>query len=392
MSAVGIGEMVRPLRVLIVSASMGAGHSGIAAELTRQLSERGHQSSTVDFIDALPLGYGEAMRSVYRAQLRYAPWTYDAMYRLRFRYPYLWGEINTWYRLLSEHRLLEWVATGADVVLSVYPLASAVLGELRRRDRLPIPVITYITDLGVHPLWVSPSVDLHLAVHPEAAWQAAQRAGGAACTCAPLVRPAFLDEIDRGQARARLGFDPDESLALVVAGSWGVGQIEATVAAVAAAGFHPVTVCGSHSVLYRRLSELGVGTTLAWTDDMPTLMAAVDVLVENAGGLSCMEAFAAGLPVVTYRPIAGHGRHNAEEMDRAGLTVWAKTRRGIRRRPRRLDGRARTRPPIASVAVRHPTGRHRHRDRLGRRGDGHPAARSDRHAAADGPNPPARSW
>jgi peptidoglycan/xylan/chitin deacetylase (PgdA/CDA1 family) len=64
---------------------------------------------------------------------------------------------------------------------------------------------------------------------------------------------------------------------------------------------------------------------LGWTDDMPTLMAAANVLVENAGGLSCMEAFAAGLPVVTYRPIAGHGRHNAEEMERAGLTVWAKT-------------------------------------------------------------------
>src|ERR1035437_1778826 len=162
----GTGDTARPLRVLIVSATMGAGHSGIAAELARQLSDHGHQSRTVDFIDALPLGYGRAMRSVYRAQLRYAPWTYDAMYWLRFRYPHLWGEINAWYRFLSGRRLLEWVADSeADVVLSVYPLASAVLGELRRRERLSIPVVTYITDLGVHPLWVSSWVDLHLAVH-----------------------------------------------------------------------------------------------------------------------------------------------------------------------------------------------------------------------------------
>ncbi|MEE3921714.1 hypothetical protein V2I01_36055 [Micromonospora sp. BRA006-A] len=40
---------------------------------------------------------------------------------------------------------------------------------------------------------------------------------------------------------------------------------------------------------------------------MPALMRAVDVMVENAGGLTCQEALAAGLPVVTYRPIAGHG-------------------------------------------------------------------------------------
>jgi UDP-N-acetylglucosamine:LPS N-acetylglucosamine transferase/peptidoglycan/xylan/chitin deacetylase (PgdA/CDA1 family) len=312
--------------VLIVSASMGAGHTGISAELARQLGQRGHESRTVDFIDALPAGYGRAMRAIYRSQLRYAPWTYDAMYRLRFRYPHLWGEINAWYLLLSRRRLLRWVAeVEADVVLSVYPLASAVLGELRRRRRLPIPVLTYITDLGVHPLWVNGGVDLHLAVHPEAAWQAARRAGGPACTCAPLVGRPFLEAADRSQARARLGFDADQPLALVVGGSWGVGEIEPTVEAVAAAGFHPITLCGSDSALRRRITDLGVGVALGWTDDMATLMAAANVLVENAGGLSCMEAFAAGLPVVTYRPIAGHGRHNAREMERAGLTVWAKT-------------------------------------------------------------------
>src|SRR5207245_1920498 len=123
----------------------------------------------------------------------------------------------------------------------------------------------------------------------------------------------------------RLRLDANRPCALVVAGSWGIGRIERTVEAVADAGFYPITLCGSDSALRRRLTKLGHGLALGWTDDMPTLMAAADVLVENAGGLSCMEAFAAGLPVVTYRPIAGHGRHNAEEMERAGLTVWAKT-------------------------------------------------------------------
>ena len=345
---------------------MGAGHSGIAAELGRQLSCRGHQARVVDFIDALPYGYGPAMRSVYRAQLRYAPWTYDAMYRLRFRYPQLWGEINAWYRLLSGSRLLEWVTEfEADAVVSLYPLASAVLGELRQRERLSIPVLTYITDLGVHPLWVSPGVDLHLAVHPAAAWHAARRAGGPACTCAPLVGRAFLDPISREEARARLGLDADGTFALVVAGAWGVGQIERTVEAVAAAGFHPITVCGAHQGLQRRLAALGHGTILGWTDDMPTLMAASNVLVENAGGLSCMEAFATGLPVVTYRPIAGHGRHNAEEMERAGLTVWAKTPEELDRalRAARQSGSG-GRPSGGPFDLRHPAGVIGHRDGL----------------------------
>ena len=61
---------------------------------------------------------------------------------------------------------------------------------------------------------------------------------------------------------------------------------------------------------------------LGWRDDVPELMAAADVLVHNAGGLSFTEALVAGLPAVTYLPIAGHGRANAEVLARATLAPW----------------------------------------------------------------------
>jgi hypothetical protein len=55
---------------------------------------------------------------------------------------------------------------------------------------------------------------------------------------------------------------------------------------------------------------------------MPALMRAADVMVENAGGLTTMEAFAARLAVVSYRPIAGHGRDNAHAMAACGVTQY----------------------------------------------------------------------
>ena len=51
-------------------------------------------------------------------------------------------------------------------------------------------------------------------------------------------------------------------------------------------------------------------------------MAAADLLVHNAGGLSLTEALVAGLPAVTYLPIPGHGRANAVVLDRAGVAGW----------------------------------------------------------------------
>jgi UDP-N-acetylglucosamine:LPS N-acetylglucosamine transferase len=50
-------------------------------------------------------------------------------------------------------------------------------------------------------------------------------------------------------------------------------------------------------------------------------MAAADVVVENAGGLTSLEAFGAGVPIVTYRPIPGHGRDNVKAMLAAGVTT-----------------------------------------------------------------------
>jgi processive 1,2-diacylglycerol beta-glucosyltransferase len=84
----------------------------------------------------------------------------------------------------------------------------------------------------------------------------------------------------------------------------------------------PVVVCGRNGALRRRLTGAGVAHVLGWVDDMPTLMHAVDVLVENAGGLMALEGMACGLPVLTYRPIPGHGRLSAAALTGAGISVW----------------------------------------------------------------------
>jgi hypothetical protein len=187
-------------------------------------------------------------------------------------------------------------------------------------------VVTYLTDFAVHSLWVHPGVDRHLAVSPLSAEAATARGGKDARVHGPLVGERFRDaHVDRAAVRSALGLAPDDRAVLVVAGSWGVGDVLATVEAIGSSGeFHPITVCGRDEKLRAELESRGFGTVIGWTEEMPTLMTAADALVENAGGLTCMEAFAVGLPVVTYRPIAGHGKDNAEMMSRSGVNRYAR--------------------------------------------------------------------
>ena len=110
-----------------------------------------------------------------------------------------------------------------------------------------------------------------------------------------------------------------------------MGALKETFELVAnEAGLVPVVTCGRNSALRDDLEELARekgyrAHLLGWTDDMAGVMAASDVLVENAGGLTSLEAMGAGLPVVTFRPIPGHGRNSAAAMSAAGVSCLAST-------------------------------------------------------------------
>jgi UDP-N-acetylglucosamine:LPS N-acetylglucosamine transferase len=303
---------------------MGAGHDGAARELRERLVASGHRVEVIDFLDAVAFRIGPVLRWFYEVQLKVAPWSYELSYRLS---PVLRGPAVMVDTLLTRRRLRRAIKEfRPDAVVSVYPLASLVLGRMRCRKLLRVPVVTYLTDFAVHSLWVHRGVDRHLAVSELSAEVAASRGGRDARARGPLVAERFHHvDADRASARAELGIAPTERAVLVVAGSWGVGDVVSTVEAIGATGeFHPITVCGRDERLCAELEERGIGTVVGWTDRMPSLMVAADALVENAGGLTCMEAFAVGLPVITFQPIAGHGRDNAEMMAKAGVNRYAR--------------------------------------------------------------------
>ncbi len=47
-------------------------------------------------------------------------------------------------------------------------------------------------------------------------------------------------------------------------------------------------------------------------------------MIQNAGGITSLETAAAGVPMVTYRCIAGHGETNAAALDAAGIAPWVR--------------------------------------------------------------------
>lgn len=309
---------------LIFSARMGAGHDGAAKELARRLVERGHEATVVDFLDAFARPLSSSWKWFYEFQLRRFPESYESSYQLFYKHPNLWKPFVGFERALAGHRTMRWVEQAQpDVIVSTYSFATLVIGKLKAEGRISVPAVNFLTDFGVHPRAVHPAIELNLAVHPVAADAARRFVTTPVIATGPAVSPAFGKlGPTRAEARAALGLASDQPVVLVVAGSWGIGPaLAATVGALVGTGrYHVITVCGRDEQLKRRLDDAALGEVIGWTDQMPTLIAAADVVVENAGGLTSLEAFASGVPIVSYRAIPGHGRDNVATMVRAGVT------------------------------------------------------------------------
>ncbi len=314
--------------VLILTASMGAGHLRAADHLRSKLCAY-CPCRTVDLLDLLPARLGPALRSGYAAMMRGAPWLYQWIFRAFFVQHGHWQPSSSPLVTLAAPRLRQLVVEhDPRAVVSTFHLAGQVAGRLRQRGQLAVPSVVAITEPAAHLLWCHPGTDLFLCPYPWVATEARRLAHRPTRAPGPLVDEAFLDVRARTRAgtvaalREELGLGADEHAVLISGGSWGVGSLDRTVRAlVGASRIRPVVLCGHNERLRRRLSTVDGCTALGWRDDLPAIFSAASALVDNAGGTTCAEAFAAGLPVIGADPIAGHGRLGQSALIRAGLVA-----------------------------------------------------------------------
>ena len=309
-------------QVVIISASMGAGHDVAAGVLAERLRARGAHVDVVDMLSLAPMRQGDLLRGFYRQMISRAPGFYDYVMRSWTTHPGFFEWLTTrgsggYERGL--HRLLE--RTRPDVVVATYNLTAQLLGRMKQRGAFEQPCLSYVTDPGPHRYWVAAGIDAHLV--PMEVTAAAMRGWGAAGVqvVAPVVDDRFVAVRD-ARRRNEAG---DGQVVLVNGGSWGVGATAHTAEVLARSGARPLVVCGRSTSLYAAVSAVDGAEPVGWTDDMVGLIAKSDLLVDNAGGMTCWEALAAGLPVVVHQAIAGHGRLNAETLSEANLAVSTRT-------------------------------------------------------------------
>ena len=223
-----------------------------------------------------------------------------------------------------------------DLIVTTHFLPADVCSTAKRTWWLPVPLVVVITNLHPHRFWISREAEA-LVVSTEEGRAILERRGIDPARIHVIgipVSPAFSEPADRPAIIKQLGLDPARLTVLVTSGGTTVGQFERVVQSLASLDrqlpkrLQLLVVCGMDEAAKERLTRFVQRTTVpmrvfGFVSNMAELMAASDLMVAKAGGLTVTEALARALPMVLYHVIPGQERLNAEYVARRGAAVIA---------------------------------------------------------------------
>jgi processive 1,2-diacylglycerol beta-glucosyltransferase len=324
-------------RVLLLSASSGAGHVRAAQALEKAFAARG--DCTVEHIDTIQYVsklFQRAYDQAYITMVRRAPELMGLVYD---RTDKPWEHMRR--RLALDRlntgpmiRLLQRVQP--DLCVATHFLAAEIIAWLIAKKKLRAHNAIAVTDYDVHAMWLCRTVDRYYVAMDEAAEYLAKIGvprEKVQVTGIP-VDPLFAAPLDRAETRRALALDSNASVILVSAGGYGIGPVEQLVNDLLALQkpWQIVAIAGKAEKVRKRLEEISAGAgklsggalrlvPVGFTKDMDKYMAASDLLVGKAGGLTTSEALARNLPMALIEPIPGQEERNADHLLEAGAAI-----------------------------------------------------------------------
>lgn len=328
---------MNPLRILVFSASFGAGHIKAAEGLIQalQIREPGALIIHEDFMRLHSRALNSMLKNLYINVIKQAPELYGTFYRKTENLTYN-SHFQRFINNVGRRQITEYIGSHKpDLIICTYPTVSGLLAQQRMTDELSVPLVTVVTDYSVHCQWIHPGVDLYLVGNRQVRNGLIKRGispQAIEVTGIP-VSPKFDRRSDSKEVLEKIGLDQDRLTFLIMGGAYGVLDHARQLCQLLAMDDAPVQiifVCGKDKKLYRSL-DLIMETArnrivrFPYVNNMDELMSAADVIVTKAGGLTVSESLAKHLPLIIFKPIPGQEENNAHYIKEIGAGKIAHT-------------------------------------------------------------------
>jgi processive 1,2-diacylglycerol beta-glucosyltransferase len=325
-----------PKRILVLSASVGAGHLRAAQAVELALRELDPDAvvRNVDVLELTNVVFRRLYGKAYLDLVNRAPHVLGYFYDLMDRPPGPGTRTDRLRHLgerLNLRRFVKFLHDEPwDVIVNTHFLPAELVAGLRNSGALRTPQFTVTTDFETHRLWVNQPCELYFTATLEGAaylqhWGIP--ASDTRVTGIP-IHPVFSRPKDRGACLARQGLNGDRPVVLQLAGGFGVGPVELLFQALLSIErpLEIVVVAGKNAELKQRLEGAPIpprhsARVLGFTDQMDELLTVADLVVSKPGGLTTSETLARGAALAIVNPIPGQEARNSDFLLEHGAAI-----------------------------------------------------------------------
>jgi processive 1,2-diacylglycerol beta-glucosyltransferase len=324
-------------KVLILSASAGAGHVRAAEALERAFRLRG-AAEEVRHVDILQYTnkvfrhlYSKAYIEMVNKMPEVLGWLYDHLDKpwKNERRRLAFDKLNTrpFVRMLKEYQ--------PDITVCTHFLPAEIISWLRAKRRISCRQSIVVTDFDVHAMWLCHHYEHYFLALDETRLHLEKLGipSNKITVSGIPVDPLFAEQKNKREMRDKQKLRQDVTTILLSAGGFGVGPVEHILESLMSDLRNPaqvIALCGRNEKLKSRIEHLATKLpprhhlsikAVGYTTEMDEYMSASDILLGKPGGLTTSEALAKGLIFVIVNPIPGQEERNSDHLLEEGVAI-----------------------------------------------------------------------
>lgn len=309
-------------KILILTASFGAGHTSVAKAIKKQLEEScdSYNIYIYDFGDIVTPILNKPMIKHYEFQTKYLPVVYNAYYYMRKVLDSKYSIPNVIHLKKLENFILN---ENPDLIISTFPHASGSVNKIKKDCKIDTPLITVITDVVDSNEWIHKNTDMYFVPSQSIKDKLIQKNVNPSCIKVTGV------PVDKNFSANNKNTFCNKKKILLMGGGRGLfdvsysffywldnfishhqDKIEATI------------ITGTNKELFNKLTikkPLSNINVLGFVTDMPSVLKKHDFLITKAGGATLFESINCGLPVIIKKPNIGQEIENAKFINKENV-------------------------------------------------------------------------
>lgn len=328
-------------KILIFYGSYGGGHLSAARSIKEYIDTNYKDTETcmVDCIEYINKALNKVTTKAYSEMAKNAHWVWKKVYYGAESGPF--SRLNDKTQKLMSIKLNKILQTyKPDLIISTHPFSSHMCAILKKKKKINTRIATVITDYAPHSQWLMHSVyiDYFFVAHDgmkEDLLKRGIKENQIKVTGIPLSNR-FLAHYNKEKILSEFNLSPNKRTVLFFAGGeqgFGRDKIFNMLKSIIETfpNLQVIAISGKNQKIKQQFDDLVSKTNsdetvkvLKYTNKIPELMSASDLVITKPGGLTTTESLASGLPIIVINPIPGQEEENAEFLEEKGVAIWIK--------------------------------------------------------------------